>query len=95
MSVFAVSPRTSAEAGTKPIRVYAYVTDVKRKPCSAGPAFSAKQNGEVDSLSLPVEEIFGRNHPYSAPSLCFSAAGAIAKMLFFCINAFKAAKSLD
>ena len=47
------------------------------------------------SLSLPVEEIFGSNHPYSAPSLCFSAAGAIATMLFFCINAFKEAKSLD
>jgi hypothetical protein len=64
-------------------------------PCSAGPAFFARQNGPAGFLSSPFEEIFGCYHPYSVPSLCFSVAGAIAAMLFFWIKAFKEAKSLD
>jgi hypothetical protein len=55
----------------------------------------ALDDGDGCSLLSRFQEKFCSRPLYSAPSLCFSAAGAIAGMLFFWIKAFKEASSLD
>jgi hypothetical protein len=95
MKAFAPAPpRPCAKAETKPNRVYACFTNVKKKhPLRV--SFFWRWMTEGVALSSNFQEIFRSQRLYSVPSLCFSAAGAIAGMLLFWIKPLKEARSLD